>query len=111
MKDEFLLDSKAIICPYFGAFVLFEGARTTMSGNIIMRLGGQAMAAVLGGPGIFYVWLSFYDPLAAVRATIFLGAAMAISIFLYPDLFDGHRGTVKAIQRIAGRVAALKTRR
>jgi hypothetical protein len=69
------------------------------------------MAAVLGGPGIFYVWLSFYDPLAAVRAAIFLGAAMAISIFLYPDLFDGHRGAFKAIQRIAGRVATLKSRR
>jgi hypothetical protein len=111
MKDEFLLDSKGKICPYFGAFVLFEGARTTMSANIMMRLGGQAMAAVLGGPGIFYVWLSFYDPLAALRATILLGAAIAISIFLYPDLFDGHRGALKAIRRIAGRVATLKTRR
>lgn len=75
-----------------------------------MRLSGQAMAAILGGPGIFYLWLSFYDPLAAVRATIMLGAATAISICLYPDAFDFHRGTFKAIQRIADKVATLKQR-
>ncbi len=111
MKYEFFLDFEGKICAYFGALVFREGVRTTMTANIIMRLSGQAMAAVLGGPGVFYVWLSFYDPLAAVRATIFLGAATAVSICLYPDVFDGHRGAFRAIQRIAGKVAKLKPRR
>ncbi len=76
-----------------------------------MRLGGQALAAVLGGPGIFYLWCSFYEPIFGVKALILLGAATAISICLYPESFDGHRGTFKAIGRIAGKIAALAQRR
>ena len=81
-----------------------------MSGDT-MRLGGQALAAILGGPGIFFLWCSFYEPIYGVKALILLGAATAISVFLYPQSFDGHRGTVKAIGRIAGKIAALTYRR
>jgi hypothetical protein len=81
-----------------------------MSGDS-MRIGGQAMAAILGGPGVFYLWCSFYEPVMALKALIALGAATAISVFLYPESFDGHRDTFKAIGRIAGKITARKPRR
>jgi hypothetical protein len=87
-----------------------EGVRTAMSGDN-MRLGGQALSAILGGPGVFYLWCSFYEPLFALKALIMLGAATAISVYLYPESFDGHRSTFKAIGRIAGKVTTRKPRR
>ena len=76
-----------------------------------MRLGAQALAAILGGPGVFYLWCSFYEPIFAVKALIMLGAATAISLCLYPDAVDGHRGAVRAIARIASRITTRKPRR
>jgi CBS-domain-containing membrane protein len=72
-----------------------------------IRIGGQALAAILGGPGIFYVWYSFYQPVMAASAIILLGAALALSVSLYPDSFPRHDRALKLIRRIAGRVARL----
>ncbi len=80
-----------------------------MSGYF-MRLGAQALSAILGGPGIFYVWYSFYQPWAAANAVILLGAAAALSIFLYPESFPRHDGALKLIRKIAVRVARLAGR-
>ncbi len=75
-----------------------------------MRLGGQALSAILGGPGIFYVWYSFYEPRAAANAVILLGAATAISVVLYPASLPRHDAALKVIRRIAGSVARLTDR-
>src|ERR1700676_1014785 len=87
-----------------------EGVCTTM-GEDSVRVGGQAMSAILGGPGVFYLWCSFYEPLFGLKALIMLGAATIISVYLYPESFDGHRGTFKAIGRIAGKITTRKPRR
>ena len=80
-------------------------------GEDSVRIGGQAMSAILGGPGMFYLWCSFYEPVFGLKALIMLGAATAISVYLYPESFDGHRGTIKAIGRIAGKITTRKPRR
>jgi len=69
-----------------------------------VRIGGQALAAILGGPGVFYLWCSFYEPLFGLKALIMLGAATAISVCLYPESFDGHRGALRVIGRVAERI-------
>jgi len=46
-----------------------------------MRWGARAMAAIFGGPGIFYLWLSFSHPENALTAIIYLALATALSIF------------------------------
>lgn len=80
-----------------------------MSGHFA-RLGGQALSAILGGPGVFYVWYSFYEPWQAANAVILLGAATAISLSLYPDLLPRHRGMANAMRRLARNLARLKNR-
>ena len=62
-----------------------------------MRFGARIMAAIFGGPGIFYVWESFYQPIDAVRALIYLAIATALA--LYAD------GTAE--QRAAARIGAV----
>lgn len=79
-----------------------------MSGPL-MRLGSQTLAAILGGPGIFYVWYSFYAPWAAANAVILLGCAIGISVFLYPELQLSPRAQ-RVLRRIAGHVARLTGR-
>lgn len=74
-----------------------------------MRLGGQALAAILGGPGIFYVWYSFYEPREAASAVILLGAASVISLMLYPELLE-QDGIVGAKRWLARRLDRLKIR-
>ncbi|HXS38571.1 MAG TPA: hypothetical protein VN766_00215 [Stellaceae bacterium] len=80
-----------------------------MSGPL-MRLGSQTLAAILGGPGIFYVWYSFYAPWAAANAVILLGCAIGISVFLYPELQGSPQSALRLIRRIAGHVARLTGR-
>lgn len=80
-----------------------------MSGHF-MRVGAQALAAILGGPGIFYIWYSFYAPWAAANAVILLGCAVTISFFLYPELQPTSQGALRLIRRIAVHVARLTGR-
>lgn len=46
-----------------------------------MRFGARIMAAIFGGPGIFYFWLSFSEPANAVTALIYLGIATALALY------------------------------
>jgi hypothetical protein len=46
-----------------------------------MKWGARALAAILGGPGIFYLWLSFNHPENAITAVIYLALATALSIY------------------------------
>jgi hypothetical protein len=46
-----------------------------------MRFGARVMAAIFGGPGIFYLWLSFYEPINAVNALIYLVLATALALY------------------------------
>lgn len=52
-----------------------------MLANEQMRYGAQAMAAIFGGPGIFYIWLSFYKPGQAVTGLIYLAIATALALY------------------------------
>ena len=81
-----------------------------MSGHF-MRVGAQALSAILGGPGIFYVWYSFYAPWAAANAVVLLGCTIAISFFLYPELQPPTQGAMRLIRRMAGHVVRLTSRR
>jgi len=75
-----------------------------------MRVGAQALSAILGGPGIFYVWYSFYAPWTAADAVILLGCAVTISFFLYPELQLPPQGALRLVRRIAGHVVKLTSR-
>ena len=81
-----------------------------MSGDS-MRLGGQAMSAILGGTGIFYLWCSFYVPVFGFKAAVLLGAATAITLLLHPDSLDGTGGTFRTLRRIAIKATTRKPRR
>lgn len=74
-----------------------------------MHLGSQAIAAILGGPGIFYLWHSFYVPEDAMRAVLFLGAATVINLMLYPGSKRGQR--LAALQKLAAKLIEAKKRR
>jgi hypothetical protein len=50
-----------------------------MLGNDQMRIAAQCMAAIFGGPGIFYIYLSFYRPDHAVTGLIYLAIATALA--------------------------------
>jgi hypothetical protein len=63
-----------------------------------MRVGSQLVAAILGGPGVFYLWRSFDAPEDALRAVIFLGAAAAISLALYSK--SGDSSGLAALQKL-----------
>ena len=73
-----------------------------------MRVGSQILAAVLGGPGVFYLWRSFYAPEDALRAVIFLGAAGAISFMLFRETSEHHRPSV--LRRLLVRIGVRKNR-
>ena len=66
-----------------------------------MRFGAQVMAAIFGGPGIFYVWQSFHTPIDAVTALIYLAIATALA--LYAEGKTEHR----AAQAVAARCKAI----
>jgi hypothetical protein len=53
-----------------------------MFANEQMRMGAQIMAAIFGGPGIFYIWLSFEYPNTgdAVTGIIYLSVATALAL-------------------------------
>ena len=68
-----------------------------------MRLGSHVLAGILGGPGIFYLWESFYVPPLALKAFLFLAAATTINLLLYPDVLGGDRG-IGAFQRVLARI-------
>jgi len=46
-----------------------------------MRWGARVLAAMFGGPGIFYLWLSFHYPENALTAAIYLALATVLSIY------------------------------
>jgi hypothetical protein len=46
-----------------------------------MKWGARCLAAIFGGPGIFYLWLSFNQPENALTAVIYLALATALSIY------------------------------
>ncbi len=46
-----------------------------------MKWGARVLAAMFGGPGIFYLWLSFNHPENALTAVIYLALATALSIY------------------------------
>ncbi len=46
-----------------------------------MRFAAQTMAAIFGGPGIFYVYLSFYKPHEAITGFIYLAIATALALY------------------------------
>jgi hypothetical protein len=75
-----------------------------------MRLGSHVLAAVFGGPGVFYLYLSFYVPTLALKAFLFLGAATMINLLLYPDVLGSDRG-FGALQRALARIKRRPPRR
>jgi len=55
-----------------------------------MRVGAQILAAIFGGPGIFYVWRSFEHPGDAVTAVLYLAFATALALYAgAPIRIDG----------------------
>ena len=46
-----------------------------------MRFGARIMAAIFGGPGIFYLWLSFERPIDGLTALIYLGIATTLALY------------------------------
>jgi hypothetical protein len=46
-----------------------------------MRFAAQAMAAIFGGPGLFYIYLSFYSPWEAVTGIFYLAIATALALY------------------------------
>jgi hypothetical protein len=75
-----------------------------------MRLGSEALAAILGGPGIFYLWLSFSMPSLSLKAFLFLAAATTINLMLYPDAIEATRGFA-GVQRLLGKMTQRTRRR
>jgi hypothetical protein len=55
-----------------------------MLNNDQMRIGAQCMAAIFGGPGIFYVAESFQHPDFAVTGLIYLVLATALALVSQP---------------------------
>ncbi len=46
----------------------------------LMRMGARVLAATFGGPGIFFLWLSFGDiPGTALNAGLYLAAALVLT--------------------------------
>jgi len=73
-----------------------------MLANEQMRIAAQCMAAIFGGPGVFYIWLSFYRPGQAVTGFIYL--AIATVLALYADRKDtGHPVLRGAVARLLGK--------
>jgi len=75
-----------------------------------MRLGSHVMAAALGGPGIFYLWASFYVPELALKAFLFLAAALTINLLLYPEVLGAENG-LGTVQRVLARITRRSPRR
>jgi hypothetical protein len=75
-----------------------------------MRLGSQALAVILGGPGVFYLWHSFYVPTSSLKAVLFLGAATVINLMLYPEVL-GTDGGLSTINRVVAKITRRQTRR
>jgi hypothetical protein len=75
-----------------------------------MRLGSHVLAAILGGPGIFYLWESFYVPPLALKAFLFLAAALTINLLLYPEVV-GADSSFATVQRVLARMTRRPPRR
>jgi hypothetical protein len=52
-----------------------------MLANDQMRIAAQCLAAIFGGPGIFYIWLSYYRPGQAVTGFIYLAIATVLALY------------------------------
>lgn len=46
-----------------------------------MRMGAQILAAIFGGPGVFYVWRSFDNPDDGLRAAFHLVVASLLALY------------------------------
>jgi hypothetical protein len=55
-----------------------------MLNNEQMRIGAQCMAAIFGGPGVFYVIESFHSAENAVTGFIYLAIATALAVVSAP---------------------------
>jgi len=81
-----------------------------MLANEQMRWGARCMAAVFGGPGLFYAWLSFSDPRQAITAIIYLVIATSLALSAgEPEQRPVARGTM--LRRCAVLVRAARRRR
>jgi hypothetical protein len=72
-----------------------------------MRWGAQIMAAMFGGPGIFYILESFNDPGNALTGLIYLGMATALMVMALGPAEAG-AGATAALARAK---AVLRTRK
>lgn len=76
-----------------------------MFANEHMRLGAQTMAAIFGGPGIFYIWLSFQNPNPGDAVTGIIYLAIATALALAAD--KGAVGEPRPARSRLGRARAL----
>jgi hypothetical protein len=56
-----------------------------MLNNEQMRIGAQCMAAIFGGPGVFYAIESFQNAENALTAVIYLAIATALAVVSAPQ--------------------------
>jgi hypothetical protein len=52
-----------------------------MLNSVVSRTAAWVVSAVLGGYGVFCVYLSFYEPWVGLHALILLGTATAVQHF------------------------------
>jgi hypothetical protein len=74
-----------------------------------MRWSARCMAAMFGGPGVFYAWLSFFEPREAITAIIYL--VIATALILSVEEAAGRPDVGGVLQRCAARVRATRRRR
>jgi hypothetical protein len=67
-----------------------------------MRFGAQIMAAIFGGPGVFYVVLSFQRPRDALTGLIYLVIATTLALYAggKPEPRTVRRGAVARCKAI-----------
>ena len=74
-----------------------------------MRYGARILAAIFGGPGIFYLYLSFQRPDMAFTAVIYLLIAVALSF--YAGEGAEQPGAVRALALCRSVIRSAKRRR
>jgi multisubunit Na+/H+ antiporter MnhB subunit len=65
-----------------------------MLANEQIRIGARALAAIFGGPGIFYLWLGLSRPDAAMTGAIYLVIALALSLVAEESSARGGSGVL-----------------
>jgi hypothetical protein len=73
-----------------------DGRHNPMLPHEQMRIGAQILAAIFGGPGIFYVWRSFENSGDALTALFYLTMATVLALYAgAPIQIDGRRALVR----------------